>query len=160
MLFHVSIEADDPRRVAHALAELWQGVALPFPPVGIGSWVAMADNKVGSTIEVYQRGTELREGVGEEGAYGFPSNPRRHTATHVAIGTQLSVDEVFAIARRYGWNAKYCRRDDVFGVIEIWVEGCFMVEVLTPEMQREYLESVTVENLAQAFATSPAAVGA
>jgi len=156
MLFHLSIEADDPRRVAHAVAELWQGVALPFPPVGIGSWAAMADDQFGSMVEVYQRGTELREGVGDEAGYGFPSNPRRHTATHFAMGTKLSIDEVLGIADHYGWNAKYCRRDDAFAVIELWIEGCLMVEILTPEMQREYCESTTVENLVRAFANAPA----
>lgn len=160
MLFHVSIEADDPRRVAHALAELWQGVALPFPPVGIGSWAAMADDQFGSMIEVYQRGTEIREGVGDEGGYGFPTEPRRYTATHIAMATRLSAEEVYAIAEHYGWNAKYCRREENFGLIEVWIEGCFMLEVLTPEMQREYLATVTVENLAKAFADAPASVAA
>jgi hypothetical protein len=30
-------------------------------------------------------------------------------------------------------------------VIEFWVEGCQMIEVLTPEMQREYLDTITIE---------------
>ena len=33
MLFHISIDADDPRRVAEVLAELWGGRAFPFPAV-------------------------------------------------------------------------------------------------------------------------------
>lgn len=33
MLFHLSIDADDPRHVAEVIAELWGGVATPFPPV-------------------------------------------------------------------------------------------------------------------------------
>ena len=33
MLFHLSLEADDPRHVAEIVAELWQGAAAPFPAV-------------------------------------------------------------------------------------------------------------------------------
>ncbi len=37
MLFHISIDADDPRRVAEVFAEIWGGRALPFPAVIEGS---------------------------------------------------------------------------------------------------------------------------
>ena len=41
MIFHFSIGADDPRRTATMLAELWRGEAFHFPMVGEGSWVVM-----------------------------------------------------------------------------------------------------------------------
>ena len=41
MIFHISISADDPKRTATMLAELWRGEAFPFPMVGKDSWVAM-----------------------------------------------------------------------------------------------------------------------
>jgi hypothetical protein len=47
---------------------------------------------------------------------------------------------------REGWPAKYRKRGGAFGVIEIFVEGCQMIEVLTEEMQREYVDSVTIPN--------------
>jgi hypothetical protein len=140
MLFHLSIEADDPRGVAEALAEIWGGAAVPFPPVGIGSWAAVACDEHGSMVEVYQRGTELHEGA--DGAFGRQFAPHRHTATHFAMATKLDAEAVMAIAKRRGWASKCCRRADRFGVIEIWVEGCALVEVLTPEMQREYLATM------------------
>ena len=31
-------------------------------------------------------------------------------------------------------------------MIEVWVEGCQLIEVLTPAMQAEYLEAVTIPN--------------
>ena len=31
-------------------------------------------------------------------------------------------------------------------MIEIWIDGCQMIEVLTPEMQVEYLDCATVAN--------------
>ena len=54
---------------------------------------------------------------------------------------------MLAIAKREGWPAKYRKRGDAFGVIEIFVEGCQMIEVLTEEMQREYVEAVTIPEL-------------
>lgn len=145
MLFHVSIEADDPRRVAQVVAELWGGLAAPFPAVTAGSWVALAGDDKGTMIEFYPRGTELHES--ESGASGVTAAaPRRFNATHYAMATKLSQNEVLAIAAREGWPARYCRRGDAFGVIEIWAEGCHLIEVLTEEMQAEYVGAVTIEN--------------
>jgi hypothetical protein len=145
MLFHLSVEADDPRRVAEVVAEFWGGLAAPFPAVTPGSWVALAGDDKGTMIEFYPRGTELHE-VDGEGAAGVAAEPRRFTATHYAMATRLSQDEVLAVARREGWPAKYCRRGDAFGVIEVWAEGCRLIEVLTDEMQAEYTGAVTIDN--------------
>jgi len=146
MLFHVSLEVDDPRHVAEVIAEIFGGEALPFPPVTPGSWIAMAGDDRGTIIEFYPRGTEIHEVPGDHDATGVRVEPRRHNATHIAIATKLGEDEVLAIARREGWPAKYRKRGDAFGVLEIFVEGCQMVEVLTDEMQREYVGAVTIEN--------------
>ena len=144
MLFHVSIEADDPQHVAGVLAEIWQGEALPFPAVIDGSWAALAGDDRATMIEVYPRGTELHPTEGD--AIGKLSAHRRHNPTHMAIATALSAERIFEICAREGWEAKYCKRGGVFGVIEIFMEGCQMIEVLTDEMQREYLEAITIPN--------------
>jgi hypothetical protein len=139
MIFHLSIEADDPRHVARVIAELWRGKSAPFPPVAKGSWMAIAGDDRNTTVEVYPRGSELRPAEGDADSYAAAGEPRRYNATHMAIATPLTMDEVFAIARREGWPAKYRKRGGLFGVIEFWVEGGQLIEVLTPEMQREYL---------------------
>ena len=144
MLFHVSIEADEPFRVASVFAEIWGGAAMPFPPVAEGSWVAFAGDERATIIEVYPRGTELHQS--EEGAVGLAGSPRRHNATHFAMATALDADAILAIAAREGWAAKYCSRGGKFGLIEMWVEGSQMVEILPPEMQAEYLDAITIEN--------------
>lgn len=144
MLYHVSIEADDPCRVAAVLAEIFGGFAAPFPSVIDGSWVALADDDRGTMIEVYPRGTQLHRGA--DGAFGMLGAHRRHNPTHMAMATQLGIEQIYAIAEREGWPVKYCRRADRFGVIELWIEDCQMVEILTPEMQREYLATITVDN--------------
>lgn len=146
MLFHVSIEADDPRHVAEVIAEFWGGEALPFPAVTEGSWIAFSGDDRGTQIEVYPRGTEIHEVPGDHDATGVQGAPRRHNATHMAIATTLSQEEVLAIAKREGWPAKYRRRGGAFGVLEIFIEGCQMIEVLTAEMQREYVAAVTIPN--------------
>lgn len=145
MLFHVSIDADDPRHVAEVIAELWGGVAAPFPPVAQGSWIAMAGDARNTAVEIYPRGTVLVEGEGDADAFGVTGVTSPRSATHFAMATALGVDEVTAIARREGWPVKYRKRGNVFGVLEVWIEGSRMIEVLTPAMQQEYLDGVSVE---------------
>lgn len=143
MLFHLSIEADRPQRVAQVLAEIWGGEAMPFPPIGEGSWMAFAPDGKGTMVEIYPRGTVMVEGAGGNEVVGIRAPARRHSATHFAMATELSIERIYEIGAREGWSAKYCRRGGKFGVIELWIEGGQLVEVLTPEMQAEYLETVT-----------------
>jgi hypothetical protein len=145
MLFHVSISALNPERVARAIAELWDGAAMPFPPLGEGAWVAHANDDRNTLVEVLARGTELFPGAGSGDAVGVvnPHAPRA-TATHIAIATPHDLDRVCAIAARHGWLTKYCKRGDAFGVIELWVENAVLIEVLTPEMQAEYRANATL----------------
>ena len=146
MLFHMSIAGHDPRRIATVIAELWGGEAFRFPSVMDGSWVAMAGDDRSTIIEIYPADTVLRQGEGDADAFGERTGEITHTATHGAIATALDEAAVFAIAEREGWPAKYRRRGGVFGVIELWIEGRQMMEVLTPEMQAEYRNAVTIEN--------------
>ena len=142
MLFHMSMAADDPRRVAEVIAEFWGGEARKFPPVSDNGWIAVAGDARGTAIEVYPAGTVLRETPGDADAHGEPGGADRFSPTHGAIATQLEMDAVLAIARREGWPAKYRKRGGLFGVIELWIEGRQMMEVLTPAMQAEYLAAM------------------
>ncbi len=156
MLYHVSIEADDPANVAGVIAELWGGEATPFPPVADGSWVALAGDDRNTLVEVYPRGTVLHEAPGDADAYGVPGIPRRNGSTHIAIGTTLDPHAVLGIARREGWPVKYRKRGGAFGVIELWIEGCQMVEVLTPDMQQEYRQAMTIAGWKRALEVADA----
>ena len=155
MLFHMSIAAHEPQRVASAIAEIWGGEACVFPPVIEGSWVAMAGDDRGTILEVYPIDTVLCEGASGADAFGMRSGHIGNTPTHGAIATSLDQDKVLAIAAREGWSAKYCKRGGKFGVIEIWIEGRQMMEVLTPEMQREYLDCMTIANWKHMLARGP-----
>ena len=50
------------------------------------------------------------------------------------------------IGRRYGCHTSVCQRGPWFRVIEFWIDDCQMLEMLTPEMQQEYQQNVTIEN--------------
>jgi hypothetical protein len=157
MIFHFSIAADDPKRTATMLAELWRGEALPFPMLGQGSWVAHAGDDRRSTIEVYPRDVALYPGerfgdLREEAV-------SRNGPFHAAVATPLSIEEVEEIGRRYGCQTRVCKRGPWFRVIEFWVDNALMLEMLTPEMQQEYQDNVTIPNwremLPQVFKITP-----
>lgn len=157
MIFHFSISADDPKRTATMLAELWRGEALPFPQLGRGSWIAHAGDDRRSSIEVYPRDVALypAERFGDL----RPEPVSRYVPFHAAVATPLSIEEVEEIGRRYGCNTRVCQRGPWFRVIEYWVDNCLMLEMLTPEMQEEYQDNVTIENwhgaLANVFKITP-----
>ena len=162
MLFHLSIDADDPRLVAEVLAELLGGEALPFPAV-YDAWAAVAGDERATLIEVYPRGTILHEVKGDADAEGqFDEFARwiRGSSTHFAMGTRLTIGQVMAIAIREGWSAKYRRRGDAFGVIEMWIENERMVEVLTRDMQAEYLQAMSPAGVRARFAAQSEALAA
>lgn len=147
MIFHASFAARNPRQVTSAIAELWGGTAMPFPFVGRASWVALAGDDKGTLIEVYADGEELQPDIGE--AVAVRGTPKRFSATHFAIATHLTEAKVLELADRESWLARYCKRgseDHGFGVIELWVENRLMIEVLTDEMQREYLATMAGAN--------------
>ena len=159
MLFHISIAAKRPKQAARLVAELWGGRAYPFPPVAEGSWIAMAGDDRGSAIEVYPLGTELHESGDDSPVRAVAGLPTRNGPVHVAIATDLDVDSVKRIAERFGAPAKVCARGP-FHVIEVWVEGCFMIEVLTPEMQAEYLANLHFEGYERFLAAGDLAIAA
>jgi len=145
MLFHLSIAARDPQHVAEVIAEFWGGEAFPFPPVSDNGWIAVAGDARGSAIEVYPADVVLREADGDADAYGEATGQVPFTATHAAMATSLDTDAVLAIAAREGWPAKYRKRGGMFGVVELWIEGRQMMEILTPPMQDEYLAAMSFD---------------
>jgi hypothetical protein len=145
MIFHVSIPADRPAHVADVLAELWKGEAFRFPPIP-GAYVAMAGDERGSTIEVYPRAMVIAPGESDDMCKPQLSMSRESLSCfHLAVATQLSADEIIAIGEREGWRAVRCNRGGFFDVIELWVENCVLIEVMTEEMQRDYQSRVNFD---------------
>jgi len=142
VIFHFSIAADDPKKTATMLAELWRGEAFYFPMVGKGSWVAHAGDDRRSTIEVYPRDLAFYPADGQGEQRHEPVS--RHGPFHAAVATPLSIEEVEELGRRYGCHTALCQRGP-FRVIEFWIDNALMLEMLTTEMQAEYQRSVTPE---------------
>jgi hypothetical protein len=151
MIHHISIPAQDPRRVAEVLAEIWGGRSLPFPPLP-GSYIVIVDDGRGSAIEVTPLGVELAPGVGDEQGQALVNdNASPFTATHVALSVPAREERIKEVAAREGWRAVKCDRGGAFEVVEFWVENRLLVEMLPPAMQGRYLASMTSPNYAELF---------
>ncbi|MBO9574480.1 MAG: hypothetical protein J7494_01965 [Sphingobium sp.] len=144
---HISIPADDPAKTAQVLAEIMDGEAHPFPPGGDNAWkVFSGDGAV--DLEVMQRGDVIMLREGEpEAVFERLAAPQRSSECHMALCVQRPEAEVIEIARRAGWEARHCERGGgIFGLAEIWIDNCFMIEVLDPVESAKYRERVTAEN--------------
>ena len=141
MLFHASFPARDPRRAAEAVARLWGGRSFPFP-VFEGSFIAIEGDRFGSAIEFCPSGQVLVPGDTE--AEAEKQRPAGPSETHLAISTKLNEAAVHALAEENGWPARTCwRGENLFRVIEVWIDGTFLIEVLTEDMQKEYTAFMT-----------------
>lgn len=138
MIFHASIPADDPERVARVLGEILGGGYSPFH-VGRQSFMSRAGADDEAAIEVYPRDEIMMPGTGEAEMVqmGQLDNPPRYGCFHLAIGTKLSKEEIIAIGKREGWRAVHCNRGP-FEVVEFWLENSLLIEFLDAKMQAQY----------------------
>jgi len=147
MIHHISIAAQNPQHVAQVLAEVMQGQMAPFPP-NPGSFMALALDDLGTMIEVYPANTELMPGSGsEEVKFSRSAIANAFCATHIALSVPTEQAQIEHIAEREGWRAVRCNRDDLFEVIEFWVENRMMIELLTPELAPRYVALMQPDNL-------------
>ncbi|BAY07592.1 hypothetical protein [Calothrix sp. NIES-2098] len=155
MLHHISIAAQNPLRVAQAIAKVMKGEAYPFFPHP-GSYMVFAMDEHGTAIEVYPSEIKLAPGEGDE-QYQFvkTNNFNGMTATHAAISVPSSQEEIEEIGKREGWRVLRCNRDSFFDVIEFWLENTVMLELLTPEMAEQYVAATSPENLRRVFIANP-----
>jgi hypothetical protein len=157
MIFHASIPTHDPERVARTLAELWGGFAAPFSPFE-GAWMAVAGDDRGTIIETYPSHLTLTPGDdAREPLASMSASRPQYSGFHMAVASPLSAQQVIAIGEREGWRAVRCTRGDhFFDVIELWIENSTLIEVLTPEMQAQYLSFATPENFRELAARAGA----
>lgn len=159
MIHHLSVSAHDPKYVAHVLAELLQGKAVPFPDARYpDSYVALALDDYGTTVDVHPFTTELIPGSENDTMFQQRQNPHAsiYTITHAAISVPISEEQIRAIAGREGWQTRH--RTGFFEVIELWLENRVLVELLPPGMASGYLAFMEPQRLKQflaAKATSP-----
>ncbi len=139
-IHHYSISVQDPKRVAEVLCELFKGTITPFGPYQ-NSHIVWFGDKHGSAIELYPAGTEMIPDAGD-GQANFRHNTSASgfTATHAAISIDRSREEILTSASDNGWRAIELTRGS-FNVVEFWIENRVMIELLTPDMARDYLSA-------------------
>ncbi len=156
MMIHSSISAREPERIARFIAALWGGEAHPFPPCP-GAYVALANDERGTLLEVNPAGSEMIFGKTEI-EYAFDRPETLNSPSHHAIATDLSEAEVTKLAAAERFPARRCWRGPPgfgFTVIEVWLEGRLLIEVLTREMQAEYKKFMTPGNWTKLLAMEP-----
>ena len=128
MKFHLSIDADQPEHAAKSLAWICAGEA--YPAVEFGLWFVVADGERGLAIEVRPRGEALQVPPAANGFSPF------------TMATHLSEVELCALGSAAGWPAARRSRGR-YHVVELWIENRIMIEVLTPQMQADYVAAST-----------------
>ena len=157
MLIHTSLPANDPELVSRVLCEVAGGKRCSFPYPG-GYYVGFDDDS-STAVEVYPIDTQLEPGRGP--VYGElepPEQSRRnmvryfgsnedvkYTAAHIAVTTPLSLDEIYAIAKRENWRANYCSRRESFRLVEFWMENRILVELILEQDLEDALAALKVD---------------
>lgn len=149
MLHHMSISVKNPQHVANVMAEIMHGQVVPFSP-NPGAYMMLVGDEFGTGIEFYPLGSELIPDAWQ-GQVGFQVNehPANYTSVHAAISVPLNIEEIERIGTREGWRVHLCSRNDIFDVVEFWIENRLMLELLTPEMVTKYLDATSPQKLAQ-----------
>ena len=143
MIHHVSIPAREPRHVAEVLAELMGGRCVPFGPLE-GAYMATSGDAHGTMIEVYpERATLDIPANDDQVVFGDNAMPPHNWPFHVLLSVPKGREKIEAIGSRQGWRAKTFGRgmrgqQPFFHVVEFWLENRLMIEVVSPEMAREY----------------------
>ncbi len=108
-------------------------------------------------LEIVQRGAVIKY---DELQGNWSQDGERHygSEVHLAICVDRPEDEIIAIAKKAGWPARHCERGGgYFSLVEVWVEGVFIIEFLDPAQTRIYKERVTLQNWKQKLAEMGAA---
>lgn len=135
MILHASFEVEQPRAAAEAVAELMGGFATPFPEFG-DAWLALSGDAHGTLVEFLPGGTELHLAPGRAVAH-VKGRHRRESGCHILLESPLDVAAVLETAQRRGCRAHQADHGPL-RLIEVWIEGCLLIEVVTPEQAAAY----------------------
>lgn len=138
MIHHYSISVCDTKYVADVLANLLNGTVTRFAP-HMDSYIVWLGDEHGTAIELFPSGTEMiPDTANGQAHFVLHAGHSGFSATHAAISTECSKEEIFKVATEVGWKALELSRGG-FNVIEFWIENKVMVELLTPDMAKDYL---------------------
>jgi len=143
MIHHVSIEADDPMKVATVIAKLMGGRAhkgFPFKH----SCSAFSGDEYGTMFECWQRGKVVAIPKSGAGQFELKDSDalQKYQPFHTALSVKLEDDEVMAIAKEAGWETAV-RSNGAFSVVEVWIGNRLLLEVLSPTQAENYLRAMT-----------------
>lgn len=145
-LQHCSLPADDPKAAAETIGRMINGPVTPFPPGGPDAWMAWSNDGT-LQIECTPRGAVLFPE--KEEVYGFRAEePRSYSEVHIGLCVDRPESELIEIAKEAGWPARPSVRapgEDGFSVLEVWVEGKFLLEFCDPVQTARLERAVTVE---------------
>lgn len=165
MIAHISIPSDNPRETALFFAAVIGGLVFDFPVVA-GASIAVARDGSGTAVEVYPPAMKHHPGAGAvdpavkpAGVATMPWEDQIYAETgghqpssfHLAIETKLTEAEVISRAQSLGWRALACERAGVFGVVEVWVDNIYLVEVLVSEQAARYRSFMNTHGCAAMF---------
>lgn len=165
MIAHASIPSANPRETAAFFAAVIGGLVFDFPVVP-GASIAVARDGSGTAIEVYPPPLAHHPGTGQPDPAMAPAGPvpmpwedqifpeqghTRPSGFHLAIATKLSAADVVGHAKARGWRVVECDRGGVFGVIEVWVDNLYLVEVLTQAELERYRAFLNPDGCAPMF---------
>lgn len=165
MIAHISIPSQSPRDTALFFAAMIDGLVFDFPVVA-GASIAVARDGSGTAVEVYPPAMKHHPGTGrvdpaakslgpvtmpwEDQIYAEPTE-HGYSSFHVAIQTALEESEVIARADALGWRSVACNRAGVFGLVEVWVDNRYLVEVLVAKEAARYRGFMNPEGCAAMF---------
>ncbi len=142
MIHHISIDAQDPLRVASVLAEIWQGKVYDF--LVPGSALVIPFDSDGTHIVVFKRGDVWAPGENAESAKVLSTAPRHFVSSHVAMSVPTDPQQIEKIGRREGWHVLIRNKGATvpFSAIELWVENRLLFEFFPPTFLSEYLQTM------------------
>jgi hypothetical protein len=137
MLHHISFSARQPEIVAKGVAKLLDCTALraPCPPFPTGSWFVCLGDAFGTLLEVLPWGHVQDKERG--GVKSVDDLMRDQSSTHILIQTPRSTSQVETIANEEGWDCLPASAG-FFDFTKVWVEGTFLIEIMTPEQATSY----------------------
>jgi hypothetical protein len=146
MLHHVSFNAREPEKVGDVLAGMLDAVAMraPAPPFPRDSWLVCFGDDRGSLIEVMPWGA-VRDPSSSLGI-GHDEDMRRWSGSHLLVTTPRSAEDILAIATQAGWPAGPGSAG-LFEFTKVWVEGSFLIELMTPTQAASYAATFNAAGL-------------
>jgi hypothetical protein len=149
MIHHISIDAQDPFRVASVLAEIWNGKVYKF--LIPGSALVIPFDDCGTHIVVLQRGDVWSPGTEAEAAKIRQADTSQLASAHAAISVPIDCEHIEQIGQREGWRVLIRHKGPTvpFSAVEFWVENRVLIELFTSDFLPEYLQTMQPAVIAQ-----------